>query len=243
MGQVVSRMCAEKDDVEIAAGIDINTGPSSSVPVYSDPSGFSGTADVVIDFSNPQSLDGLLLFCTSKMIPLVICTTGHTEKQSADIKNAALHIPIFKSANMSVGINLLIKLLRETAAVLGNDFDVEITERHHRTKLDAPSGTALMLADAVAKGRSQPAEYVYERQSAHKERGKNEIGVVSVRGGTIVGEHNVIFAGPDEVIEFKHTAFSREIFANGALTAARFLARVGRPGIYSMEDALENPLT
>ena len=238
MGRILTRMCEEAGDVEIIAGFDINTAKLSSYPVFSDPSEFSGKADAVVDFSNPASLDMLLEFCVRENIPVVICTTGHTREQSAGIDAAARKIPVFRSANMSVGINLLTKLVREAAAILGDGFDIEITERHHRTKLDAPSGTALMLADAAEKGRGEPSELIYERQSARKARGKNEIGVLSVRGGTIVGEHNVIFAGADEVIEFKHTAFSREIFANGALAAARFLPRVGRPGVYSMEDAI-----
>lgn len=242
MGQVVTRMCAERDNMEIIAGFDVNTVKLSDYPVYSDPMEFSGRAVVLVDFSNPASLDGLLKYCIRMDMPIVICTTGHTPEQLAAISKAAESIPVFKSANMSVGINLFASLLKSAAAALGNEFDVEIVERHHKAKLDAPSGTALMLADAVAEGLPHPSEYVYERKSVRQPRGKNEIGISSVRGGTIVGEHEVIFAGPDEVIEFKHTAYSREVFANGALTAAKFLAGVAKPGIYDMKDAISGAL-
>ena len=238
MGQVITRMCAERDDMEITAGFDINTEKRGAFPVYSDPMEFSGSGDVVVDFSNPASFDTLLQYCLRRSLPLVLCTTGHTDAQLAALREAAASIPVFKSANMSVGINLLSNLIKKAAAVLGDTFDVEIVERHHRTKVDAPSGTALMLADAAAQGLPHPSEYVYERQSVRQKRGKNEIGISAVRGGTIVGEHEVIFAGTDEVVEFKHTAYSREVFANGALTAARFLAAVGKPGMYDMNDAL-----
>lgn len=238
MGQVITRMCGERDDMEIVAGFDINTVKQGGYPVYSDPMEFSGGADVVIDFSNPASFDKLLQYCLRRKLPLVLCTTGHAEAQLAALGAAAAEIPVFKSANMSVGINLLSSLLKKAAAVLGDTFDVEIVERHHRTKVDAPSGTALMLADSVVQGLPHPADYVYERQSVRQVRGRNEIGISAVRGGTIVGEHEVIFAGTDEVIEFKHTAYSREVFANGALTAAKFLAAVEKSGMYDMGDAL-----
>lgn len=241
MGQVVARMCAERG-FEIAAGFDKSTEKKGDFPVYADPMEFSGSADVVIDFSNPSAIGGLLSYCKNKKLPIVICTTGFSDEQLELIKAASEEIPVFKSGNMSVGINLLTALVKKAAAVLGENFDVEIVERHHHTKIDAPSGTALMLADAAASALPHESEYVYERQSVRRVRGKNEIGISSVRGGSIVGEHEVIFAGTDEVLEFKHTAYSREVFANGAVTAAAFIAGVTKPGMYDMNDALADIL-
>lgn len=242
MGQVITRMCSESRDMEAVAGFDINTVKLSAYPVYSDPMEFGGSADVLIDFSNPESLDKLLSYCIKKKMPIVVCTTGHNETQLKSIRDASKSIPVFKSANMSVGITLLSGLIKKAASALGDDFDVEIVERHHKTKLDAPSGTALMLADSVASALPFESEYVYDRHDVRRPRGKHEIGLSAVRGGTIVGEHEVIFAGPDEVIEFKHAAYSREVFATGAVTAARFLSTVSEPGIYDMNDALSKVL-
>lgn len=241
MGQVVARMCAERG-FEIVAGFNKHTEKTGKFPVYADPMEFSGSADVVIDFSNPSAISGLLSYCKSKKLPIVICTTGFSDEQLELIKAVSEEIPVFKSGNMSVGINLLTALVKKAAAVLGENFDVEIVERHHHTKLDAPSGTAIMLADAAASALPHESEYVYERQSVRRVRGKNEIGISSVRGGSIVGEHEVIFAGTDEVLEFKHTAYSREVFANGAVTAAAFISGVTKPGMYDMNDALADIL-
>lgn len=238
MGQVVARMCAARPDMQVVAGFDPNTEKRGEFPVYADPMEFQGSADVVIDFSSPAALSALLSFARRRKIPLVLCTTGYSQEQLADIQAAAEEVPLFKSGNMSVGINLLTVLIKKAVAVLGEGFDVEIVERHHRTKVDAPSGTALMLADAVAEARNGPSEYVYERQSVRRTRRPEEIGISAVRGGTIVGEHEVIFAGTDEVLEFKHTAYSREVFANGAVTAAAFMGGVTEPGLYDMHDAL-----
>jgi 4-hydroxy-tetrahydrodipicolinate reductase len=243
MGQVITRMCSEREGFEVVAGFDINTERKNGYPVYREPMEFAGAADVIIDFSNPASLTGLLDYGVRRGIPVVICTTGHSPEQMEMIRETSKRLPLFKSGNMSVGINLLSALLKKAAAVLGDSFDVEILERHHRTKLDAPSGTALMLADAVASALPHEAEYVYERQSVRRQRGKNEIGISAIRGGTIVGEHEVIFAGTDEVISFKHAATSREVFANGAVTAARFMAGVKKPGLYDMNDALAEILS
>lgn len=242
MGKTIVRLCAERNDLQIVAGFDLNTEKTADFPVYADPMEFSGTADVVIDFSNPASLDRLLPYCVSRRLPVVLCTTGYSEEQLQTIRSASESIPVFKSANMSVGINLLAKLVEQAASVLGGNFDLEIVERHHRMKLDAPSGTALMLADAAAKGLPHPSEYVYDRSGVRKLRDKNEIGISAVRGGTIVGEHEVIFAGTDEVIELKHSAYSRDVFANGALTAAAFLSGITKPGMYDMSDALSEIL-
>ena len=237
MGQVVTRMCSQRDDMTVVAGFDRITEKLSGYPVYADPVEYSGPADVVIDFSNPSALSGLLGFCKGRSIPVVLCTTGYSAQQLDEIREASLSIPVFKSGNMSVGINLMVKLVQKAAAVLGEGFDVEIVERHHRTKVDAPSGTAVMLADAAASALPHESEYVYERQSVRQPRGKNEIGISSVRGGTIVGEHSVMFAGRDEIITISHSARSREIFAVGGLNAALFM--VGKPkGLYNMGDLI-----
>jgi 4-hydroxy-tetrahydrodipicolinate reductase len=238
MGQVVTRLCSEDPDIEIAAGFDINTAALSGYPVYANPSEFDGKADAIIDFSNPASLNALLSYCVTRNTPVVLCTTGYSTEQLAKIQAASEQIPIFKSANMSVGINLIADLLKKAAAVLGSGYDVEIVEKHHNRKVDAPSGTALMLADAVSSALPYGAEYVYDRHDRRQPRGKTEIGISAVRGGTIVGEHEVIFAGPDEVIEIKHTAYSREVFANGAIRAAKYLSGTTVPGMYDMNDVI-----
>lgn len=242
MGQNITRLCAEKKDITIVAGFDINPVKLSYYPVYADPMEYSREADVIIDFSNPSTLGGLLDYCTARHIPCVLCTTGYSSEQLVQITHTSTIVPMFRSGNMSLGINLLTALIKKAAAVLGDGFDVEIVERHHRMKVDAPSGTALMLADAVSSALPFEPEYVYDRESVRQSRGKNEIGISSVRGGTIVGEHEVIFAGTDEVIEFKHTAYSRDVFANGAITAAIFLANVKTPKIYDMNDVLADVL-
>ena len=238
MGQTVMRLATEDDSLEIVAGFDINTVKLSSFPVYADPMEYGGSADVVIDFSSTESLDGLLSYCVAKNLPVVLCTTGHSADQIERIDATSKLIPVFRSANMSLGINLVADLIRKAAAVLGSDFDVEIVEKHHSKKVDAPSGTAILLADVLASSLPYEANCVYERQSRRAPREKNEIGISSVRGGTIVGEHEVIFAGVDEVIEIKHTAFSREVFAVGALRAAKFIAGISVPGLYDMQDMM-----
>lgn len=242
MGQNLTRLCAEKKEITIVAGFDINPIKLSSYPVYADPMEYNGEADVLIDFSSPSTLNSLLDYCTSRNIACVLCTTGYANEQLVRILHASKIIPVFKSGNMSLGINLLTALIKKAAAVLGDNFDVEVIEKHHRMKVDAPSGTAIMLADAAASALPFEAEYVYDRQSVRQSRGKKEIGISSVRGGTIVGEHEVIFAGTDEVIEFKHTAYSRDVFANGAITAAIFLATAKTPKMYDMNDVLADVL-
>lgn len=242
MGQTIVRLCADKKDITIVAGFDKNPQKLSYFPVYADPMEYIGEADVIIDFSSPLSLDVLLNYCTRRSIPCVLCTTGYSNEQLVQISHTSESVPVFKSGNMSLGINLLTSLIKKAATVLGEDFDVEVIEKHHRMKLDAPSGTALMLADAAASALPYKADYIYDRQSVRQSRAKNEIGISSVRGGTIVGEHEVIFAGTDEVIEFKHTAYSRDVFANGAISAAKFLATVKEPRIYDMNDVLADVL-
>ena len=237
MGRVVESICAADPELEIAAGFDLLGTGEREFPVFSSPAQFQGQADAVIDFSNPAALDALLEFGVSRHIPLVLCTTGYSPEQIAQIDEAAREIPIFRSANMSLGVNVLLDLVRRACAVLGEDYDVEIVERHHNKKVDAPSGTALMIADAAAQALPYQPEYVYERQSVRKPREKREIGISAVRGGGIVGDHEVIFAGRDEVIELRHSAMRREVFASGAVKAARFLAGLnGAPGLYSMAD-------
>jgi 4-hydroxy-tetrahydrodipicolinate reductase len=235
MGQVVTAMCQENPNIQVVAGIDLNPVKRNDYPVYADPREFRGDVDCVVDFSNPAALSGLLDYCKATGCGVVLATTGYAPEQLAEIENAAKEIRIFKSANMSLGVNVLLSLVQQAAKVLGNACDIEIVERHHNRKLDAPSGTAIMIADAAASVLEGNPEYVYERHSLRQQRGKQEIGISSVRGGTIVGEHEVIFAGTDEVLEIKHTAYSREIFANGAVRAAEFLSTRREPGLYNME--------
>lgn len=242
MGQVVAQMCRQRKDMEIVAGFDPHAEKHDLFPVYAVPLEYTGNADVIIDFSNAAGLEPLLAYATQRHIPMVVCTTGHSPEQLKLLSEAANTLPIFKSGNMSIGINLLLGLAKKAAAVLGENFDVEIVERHHRMKVDAPSGTALMLADAVAAGLPHESNYIYERQSVRRPRGPEELGISSIRGGTIVGEHEVIFAGTDEVVELKHKAYSREIFANGAVTAAAWIAAVQAPGMYDMQDVLAEVL-
>ena len=234
MGRVVASLCEADPDLEIAAGFDVLGAADRDFPVYTSPAQFSGEADAVIDFSSPAALDGLLEFAKARHIPLVLATTGYTPEQEAQVGAAACEAPIFRSANMSLGINVLLELVKKAASVLGDSYDIEIVERHHRRKVDAPSGTALMIADAAASSCGHETEYVYERHSARRPRDKKEIGISAVRGGTIVGEHEIIFAGHDEIMEIKHTALSREIFAQGAVAAAKFIAGTEHPGLYDM---------
>ncbi len=234
MGRVVESLCASDPDVEIAAGFDVIGPTDRDFPVFSSPARCDAEADAVIDFSSPAALDGLLEFGKRTKTPLILATTGYTPEQTAQVGAAALEVPIFRSANMSLGINVLLELVKKTASVLGNAYDIEIVERHHRRKVDAPSGTALMIAGAAASACGHETEYVFERRSVRHPREKKEIGISAVRGGTIVGEHEIIFAGHDEIIEIKHTALSREIFAQGALEAAKFMAAVKKPGLYDM---------
>ena len=238
MGQAVTRLCKDRTDLSIVAGFDMNAVKLSDYPVYADPMEFAGEADVLVDFSNSAALGHLLDYCTDKKLPCGLCTTGYSEEQLVQISHVSETIPVFRSGNMSLGINLLMQLVKKASAVLGENFDVEIIEKHHRQKVDAPSGTALMLADAAASALPHGSEYVYDRHSVRQKRSREEIGISSVRGGTIVGEHDVLFCGPDEIIELKHTATSRDVFANGALSAALFLAGVKAPGMYSMDDVL-----
>ena len=236
MGQVLTHMIAQQEDITIAAGFDTTPNAQSGYPVYQSPADCPITADCVIDFSHPSALTGLLDFCRKSGCGIILATTGYSPEQVSEIEAAAKKIRVFRSANMSLGINVLMALVRQTAKILGDSWDIEIVEKHHNRKLDAPSGTALMLADAAADALSYTPEYVYDRHSRRQSRDQHEIGISAVRGGTIVGEHDVIFAGTDEVLELRHTAYSREIFAVGAIRAAKYLSSLAAPGLYNMEN-------
>ncbi|MDD6213620.1 MAG: 4-hydroxy-tetrahydrodipicolinate reductase [Firmicutes bacterium] len=237
MGRVITRLAEEDDDCKIVAGLDINDFMPNEYHVFTDPSQCNVDADVIIDFSHPSALENLLTFAKKRKIPVIIATTGLSNEQKQDIVESAREIPVFFSANMSLGINLLIALSKKATALLDGNFDIEIVEKHHNQKIDAPSGTALAIADGIAEVLQNKPEYVYDRHSVRKKRSKNEIGIHSVRGGTIVGEHEVIFAGQDEVIELKHQATSKEVFAVGSIRAAKFIK--GKPaGMYDMNDLI-----
>jgi 4-hydroxy-tetrahydrodipicolinate reductase len=239
MGLAFARVAEADPDVEIVAGVRRKLEKTGDFPIYLDPMEFGGAADVLVDFSSPDALDPLLRWASERRRPLVLCATGYSREQLDKIRALSAAAPVFRSGNMSLGINLVAELIARAAAALGAGFDVEIVERHHRRKLDAPSGTAIMLADAVNGARSRPAPLVFDRSVRRASR-SDEIGVSAIRGGTIVGEHEVIFAGADEVIEIKHTAYSRDIFASGACRAAKFMAAVKAPGLYDMSDVISN---
>ncbi len=238
MGGVFTACAQTHQDCSIVAGVDKFGREGLPYPIYQEVGSIDTHADVLVDFSHPSQLSNLLSFGEKTGVSLVLCTTGYDEKQVEMVRNAAKKIPVFYSGNMSLGINLLIELSKKAMQVLGADFDIEIIEKHHNQKLDAPSGTALMIADSLNAQSAEEMHYVYDRHSQRRKRTSDEIGIHSVRGGTIVGEHEVIFAGPHEVITLSHSAESREIFALGALKAALFLA--GKPqGLYSMADLLK----
>lgn len=238
MGRVITDLVREDADCQIVAGIDLSGTGDGEYPVFESLSDCDMNADVIIDFSNAKAIDRLLAGAVEKKLPIVLCTTGLSEEQLALVEESSKEIPILKSANMSLGVNTLFKLVKAAVQVLGNaGFDVEIVEKHHNKKQDAPSGTALALADAMNEAMNDRYEYVFDRSHVRRQRGKDEMGISAVRGGTIVGEHEVIFAGTDEVIEFKHTAYSKAVFAKGAISAAKFLA--GKtPGMYDMHDVI-----
>lgn len=238
MGQVISGLAAQDPDVEIVAGIDIADQGKNSYPVFTDIQACQVEADAIIDFSSAKAVDALLDYSAVRRIPVVVCTTGLSEAQLAKLEETSSKVAVLKSANMSLGINTLMKLIQDAAKVLAAaGFDMEIVERHHKLKLDAPSGTALALADSLNEAMDHEYHYVYDRSQRREQRDRKEIGISAVRGGTIVGEHEVIFAGPDEVIEFKHTAHSKAVFGKGAIEAAKFLA--GKPaGRYDMSNVI-----
>ena len=238
MGQVISGLIAADPDMELVAGIDARDDGHNPYPVFTDITKCDVAADAIIDFSAAVAVDKLLDYCVEKNLPCVLCTTGLSEAQLAKVDEAAKKVAILKSANMSLGINLMLKLLKEAAGVLANaGFDMKIVEKHHNRKIDAPSGTAIAMADSVNEALGNTCHYKYDRSSERVPRDAKEIGIQSVRGGTIVGEHDVIFAGTDEVVTFSHTAYSKAIFAKGAIQAAKFLK--GRDaGMYTMADVI-----
>lgn len=239
MGRVITEAVKQREDCAIVAGLDLQAEADGDYPVFSSPEDIDVKADVIIDFSHPSLLSSLLQYGVQWHIPLVLCTTGYSKQQVAELTEASKQVAIFYSGNMSLGINLLIELSKKAATVFGNAFDVEIVEKHHNQKIDAPSGTALMIADGISAVMEEQPKYVYDRHSYRKPRSKNEIGIHSVRGGSIVGEHEVIFAGHDEVLTITHTAQSKEIFAIGSINAAVFL-NTQQPGLYQMSDLLAN---
>lgn len=238
MGQVISDIVEKDPDAEIVAGIDIADQGKNSYPVFTDIDACQVEADAIIDFSSAKATDKLLEYSAARQIPVVLCSTGLSQEQLAKVEETSRKVAVLKSANMSLGINTLLKLVQDAARVLAAaGFDMEIVEKHHRLKLDAPSGTALALADSINEAMDNQYHYVYDRSQKREKRDDKEIGISAVRGGTIVGEHEIIFAGQDEVIEFKHTAYSKTIFGKGAVEAAKFLA--GKPaGRYDMSDVI-----
>lgn len=239
MGQVISRLSEQYSDLKIAAGFDIFDSGRNSYPVFSNLEQCREDIDVIIDFSNPDALENILRFAVERRIPIIVATTGISHSQRKLLESAARVIPVFFSANMSLGVNLIMDLVRKAAKVLEPNFDIEIIEKHHNQKLDAPSGTALAIADSINSVLEQKQEYIYDRHSRRKKRSRAEIGIHAVRGGTIVGEHSIIFAGNDEVIEISHSAMSKDIFGTGALRAAKFIYGKA-PGMYDMNDLISS---
>lgn len=242
MGRAVTNLISEAQDCKIICGIDLFTETANDYPVFTSPllipEDLVKESSVIIDFSNPSALGGLLEFAVKNSLPAVISTTGLNDAQISLVKAASNKIPVFFSANMSLGVNLICELAKKAAKVLGDSFDIEIVEMHHNQKIDAPSGTALMIADAIKEELSEETKYEYDRHSKREKRTKNEIGIHAVRGGTITGEHEIIFAGLDEIIKISHSARSKSLFATGAVNAAKFLCSKNA-GLYSMSDMLE----
>lgn len=238
MGQVISEIVENDESSKIVAGIDLYNVQKNDYPVFKTFTECTVEADVIIDFATAKATDELLDYCISKNVPVVLCTTGLSEEQLERIKEDSTKVAILKSANMSLGVNTLLKLLQDATKVFAPaGYDIEIIEKHHNQKVDAPSGTALAIADSINEVLDNQYEYKYDRSQERKKREKNEIGISVVRGGTIVGEHEVLFAGTDEVIEFKHTAYSKAVFGKGAVEAAKFLAGK-EAGLYNMSDVI-----
>ena len=238
MGQLIAGLIAQDEEVKLVAGVDVYDQGRNPFPVYKHISDCDVQADVIIDFCNPAAIKGLMEYCVERQIPCVVCTTGLSEAQLARIKETSAKVAVLKSANMSMGINLLEKLLKEAAGLLAEaGYDIEIVEKHHKLKKDAPSGTALALGDAINEGLSEKYVYVFDRSQRSIPRPQKEIGFSAVRGGTIVGDHDVIFAGEDEVITFSHRANTKAVFGKGAVQAAKFLCGK-QPGLYDMSDVI-----
>lgn len=241
MGRVIAGIVSERDDCKIIAGVDLNNEQYSDFPVYKNVFDMETKPDVIVDYSHPSALENLLDYGKINNVPLVIATTGYTEEQRQQIHSAAEQIPIFFTFNMSLGINLLVDLAKRATRLLGGQFDIEIVEKHHNLKKDAPSGTAIMIAEAINGELDNKMKYVYDRHNVRKARDKDEIGMHAIRGGTIVGEHDIIFAGHDEVITLSHSAGSKEVFAVGSVNAAVFLAGKEK-GLYEMSDLVDTML-
>lgn len=238
MGQMITNIVAEDSEAQIVAGVDIFDNGNTDYPVFKDIDACDVAADAIIDFSSANEIEKRIDYAVAKQIPLIECSTGLSEEQTSYLLDAGKKVAVLRSANMSVGVNLLIKLVKEAAKKLASEgFDVEIVEKHHNQKLDAPSGTALALADSINEAMDNQYEYVYDRSQVRQKREKKELGISAVRGGTIVGEHDVIFAGIDEVVTFSHTAYSRGVFAKGSVVAAKYLSGKGA-GLYDMADVL-----
>lgn len=238
MGMAVSRLVAERDDCTVTTGVDLKTDIAHDFPVVNNIKS-AEKADVIIDFSHPSCLPGLLEYAVTTKTPLVVATTGLSDADIDNIKAASKAVPVFFTFNMSLGINLLVELAKTASKVLGERFDIEIIEKHHNQKIDAPSGTAIMLANAINEVNDGKYIYEYDRHAKREKRNANEIGIHAVRGGNIVGEHEVIFAGHDEVISLSHSAGSKEVFAAGAVNAAVFL-KDQKPGLYDMKDLISS---
>lgn len=237
MGQTIYRCVRDRDDCKIICGVDLNTEKYADFLIYSSVSELPEKPDVIIDYSHPSCLSSLLEYCKTNGTPVVLATTGYSDEQISEIKKAASQIPVFFSWNMSLGINLLVELAKKATAILGDKFDIEIVEKHHNQKIDAPSGTALMIANAINETRNNEMNYVYDRHSQRKKREDNEIGIHSVRGGTIVGVHEVLFAGNDETITISHSAASKTVFAEGSVNAAIFIKNK-EAGLYDMNSII-----
>ena len=238
MGHVISGIVEKDPDAEIVAGIDIADQGKNSYPVFTDIDACQVEADAIIDFSSAKATDKLLEYSAARQIPVVLCSTGLSQEQLAKVEETSRKVAVLKSANMSLGINTLLKLVQDAARVLAAaGFDMEIVEKHHKLKCDAPSGTAIALADSLNAAMDNQYHYVYDRSQRHEQRDPKEIGISAVRGGTIVGDHDVIFAGPDEVVTLSHRAYSKGVFGKGAVEAAKFLAGK-ESGMYDMSDVV-----
>ncbi len=239
MGRKVYECVDAREDCITVCGVDSNTEVYGTFPIYKDFSEVTEKPDVIIDYSHPSVLTSLLEYCISTGTPVVLATTGYSEEQIAEIKKASAQVPVFFSWNMSLGINLLVKLAKKATEILGDQFDIEIIEKHHNQKIDAPSGTALMIANAINETKNNEMKYTYDRHSVRRKREQNEIGIHAVRGGTIVGVHEVLFAGNDETITISHSAASKNVFAEGSVNAAVFVKNC-KPGLYDMGNVVDN---
>jgi len=233
MGHTIYRCIQDRKDCTVVGGIDLNTEQYADFPIYSSLNDMTEKPDAIIDYSHPSCLTSLLEYCMTTGTPVVLATTGYSDEQITEIKKAAAQIPVFFSWNMSLGINLLVQLAKKATSILGEQFDIEIIEKHHNQKIDAPSGTALMIANAINETRNNEMKYTYDRHSQRKKREQSEIGIHAVRGGTIVGVHEVLFAGNDETITISHSATSKTVFAEGSINAAAYI-KSQKPGLYDM---------